>query len=103
MRGHHAQPSAGRPTPRLFFSRGWCSPPVPPVGRGAEALSQRRVPAERYACGVYVRILVKKFRDGFLPYEGGLVKDVFEEFKATVSSRTSCSRTIGAICTRITG
>jgi LmbE family N-acetylglucosaminyl deacetylase len=32
-----------------------------------------------------VRIMVKKFRDGYLPYEGGLVKDVFEELKGTVS------------------
>jgi LmbE family N-acetylglucosaminyl deacetylase len=31
------------------------------------------------------RIVVKRFRDGFLPYEGGLVKDVFEEIKGAVS------------------
>jgi LmbE family N-acetylglucosaminyl deacetylase len=31
------------------------------------------------------RIIIKKFRDGFLPYEGGLVKDTFEELKGTVS------------------
>ena len=31
------------------------------------------------------RIIVKRFRDGFLPYEGGLVKDVFEELKGVVS------------------
>src|SRR5262245_47654902 len=30
-------------------------------------------------------IMVKKFRDGFLPYEGGLVKEVFEELKGMVS------------------
>jgi len=31
------------------------------------------------------RVVIKKFRDGFLPYEGGLVKEVFEELKGTVS------------------
>ena len=31
------------------------------------------------------RVLVKKFRDGFFPYEGGLVKDTFEDLKAAVS------------------
>ncbi|HEX9814797.1 MAG TPA: PIG-L deacetylase family protein, partial [Myxococcota bacterium] len=30
------------------------------------------------------RIVIKKFRDGFLPYEGGPVKEVFEELKAAV-------------------
>jgi len=30
-------------------------------------------------------VLVHSFRDGFLPYRGGDVKDVFEELKATVS------------------
>jgi LmbE family N-acetylglucosaminyl deacetylase len=31
------------------------------------------------------RIIIKKFRDGFLPYEGSLVKEAFEEFKGVVS------------------
>jgi LmbE family N-acetylglucosaminyl deacetylase len=31
------------------------------------------------------RIIVKKFRDGFLPYEGGLVKDAFIELRGMVS------------------
>jgi LmbE family N-acetylglucosaminyl deacetylase len=31
------------------------------------------------------RIFIKKFRDGFLPYEGALVKETFEELKALVS------------------
>lgn len=31
------------------------------------------------------RIVIKKFRDGFLPYEGGLVKGAFEELKSAVS------------------
>ena len=44
--------------------------------RSAEALLHRAASA---------RIVVKKFRDGYLPYEGALVKDAFEELKATVS------------------
>jgi LmbE family N-acetylglucosaminyl deacetylase len=32
-----------------------------------------------------VQIVIHKLRDGFLPYEGGLVKDLFEDLKATVS------------------
>jgi LmbE family N-acetylglucosaminyl deacetylase len=31
------------------------------------------------------RVIIKKFRDGFLPYEGGLVKEAFEELKGLVS------------------
>ena len=31
------------------------------------------------------RIIIKKFRDGFLPYEGALVKEAFEELKCEVS------------------
>ena len=31
------------------------------------------------------RIIIKKFRDGYLPYEGGLVKEAFEELKGEVS------------------
>jgi LmbE family N-acetylglucosaminyl deacetylase len=31
------------------------------------------------------RVIIKKFRDGFLPYEGSLVKEAFEELKALVS------------------
>jgi len=31
------------------------------------------------------QIVIKKFRDGFLPYEGGLVKEAFEELKHEVS------------------
>jgi len=31
------------------------------------------------------RIIIKKFRDGFLPYEGGLVKEVFVELKGMMS------------------
>jgi LmbE family N-acetylglucosaminyl deacetylase len=38
----------------------------------AEALL-RRAPGSR--------IIIRKFRDGFLPYEGGLIKETFEELK----------------------
>jgi LmbE family N-acetylglucosaminyl deacetylase len=31
------------------------------------------------------RIIIKKFRDGFLPYDGGLVKETFEELKQLVA------------------
>jgi LmbE family N-acetylglucosaminyl deacetylase len=31
------------------------------------------------------QLIIKRFRDGFLPYEGHLVKDTFEELKARVS------------------
>ncbi len=44
--------------------------------RSAETLL-RRAPS--------TRIVIKKFRDGFLPYEGSLVKEAFEELKGTVS------------------
>ena len=44
--------------------------------RSAEALLRR-------AAGS--RIIIKKFRDGFLPYEGSLVKEAFEELKGMVS------------------
>lgn len=44
--------------------------------RSAEALL-RRSPASR--------IVIRKFRDGFLPYEGGRVKETFEELKEEVS------------------
>jgi LmbE family N-acetylglucosaminyl deacetylase len=32
-----------------------------------------------------VRVIIKKFRDGFLPYDAGLVKETFEELKGLVS------------------
>jgi LmbE family N-acetylglucosaminyl deacetylase len=31
------------------------------------------------------RIMIKKFRDGFLPYEGGVVKEEFEELKGLMA------------------
>lgn len=44
--------------------------------RGADALLRRASDS---------RIIIKKFRDGFLPYEGSLVKEAFEEIKGQVS------------------
>jgi LmbE family N-acetylglucosaminyl deacetylase len=50
--------------------------------REAEALRS----AESFLRGVpRTRIIIKKFRDGFLPYEGGLVKEAFEELKGMVT------------------
>lgn len=52
------------------------------ASREAEALRS----AEAFLRGARdARILIKKFRDGFLPYEGGLVKETFEELKGVVS------------------
>jgi LmbE family N-acetylglucosaminyl deacetylase len=51
---------------------------------GAREREARRsaVRFTRDAAARHVRI--ENFRDGFLPYEGGAVKDVFEELKASV-------------------
>jgi LmbE family N-acetylglucosaminyl deacetylase len=46
------------------------------ASRSAEALLRQASSA---------RIIIKKLRDGFLPYEGSLVKETFEELKGTVS------------------
>ena len=52
-----------------------------PGERGAEA----RASAAAFLDGVaHVRVEVHDFRDGFLPYVGGAVKDVFEELKGRV-------------------
>jgi LmbE family N-acetylglucosaminyl deacetylase len=50
--------------------------------REAEALRSAET-FLRHAAGS--RIVIKKFRDGFLPYEGALVKEAFEELKGMVS------------------
>lgn len=52
------------------------------VGREAEALKSAEALLHR-ASGA--RIIIQKFRDGFLPYEGGVVKETFEELKTEVS------------------
>lgn len=52
------------------------------ASREAEALRS----AEGFLRGVSNRqIIIKKFRDGFLPYEGAAVKEVFEDLKSVVS------------------
>jgi LmbE family N-acetylglucosaminyl deacetylase len=52
---------------------------------GPRAAEARRS-AERFAdAAVKRQIIIKDFRDGFLPYEGAAVKEVFEELKTTVS------------------
>jgi LmbE family N-acetylglucosaminyl deacetylase len=43
----------------------------------ADALLRRAAPGSR--------IIIRKFRDGFLPYEGGLIKETFEELKEVAS------------------
>jgi LmbE family N-acetylglucosaminyl deacetylase len=50
--------------------------------REAEALESAEALLRR-ASGA--RIIIHKFRDGFLPYEGSIVKETFEELKAEVS------------------
>ena len=66
------------PAPPAFTWVVWSSDAVrgPEAQRAAETFLQRAGSA---------RILIKKFRDGFLPYEGGLVKEAFEELKREVS------------------
>ncbi len=65
-------------TPPAFTWVVFSSDPV----REAEALLAAETLLQR-AAGA--KIVIKKFRDGFLPYEGSPVKDAFEELKHTVS------------------
>ncbi len=41
--------------------------------------------AELFAAGSKKQVILKEFRDGFLPYSGGSVKEVFEELKGQVT------------------
>ncbi len=41
--------------------------------------------AEVFTAGCERDVLLKEFRDGYLPYEGGQVKDFFEELKSRVN------------------
>ena len=50
--------------------------------REAEALKSAEALLHR---AVGTRIIIHKFRDGFLPYEGSAVKECFEELKGEVS------------------
>jgi len=49
--------------------------------RGEEA----RKAAELFTMGCDKEVVVKEYRDGFLPYSGGQIKDVFEELKGRVN------------------
>ena len=49
--------------------------------RGKEAAKG----AELFTAGSEKEVILKDFRDGFLPYSGGAVKDCFEELKARVN------------------
>jgi LmbE family N-acetylglucosaminyl deacetylase len=49
--------------------------------RGKEA----RKAAELFTAGCDREIVLKEYRDGFLPYDGGEVKDFFEELKGQVN------------------
>jgi LmbE family N-acetylglucosaminyl deacetylase len=69
---------AGSPNPPAFTWVIWSSDAT----REAEA----RRSAELFLHGASgAQIIIKKFRDGFLPYEGGRVKDEFEELKSLVT------------------
>jgi len=50
--------------------------------REVEALQSARMMLPKSSSS---RIIIKKFRDGFLPYEGSVVKETFEELKETIS------------------
>lgn len=52
-----------------------------PGTRGREAAKA----AELFAAGCEKELVLKDYRDGFLPYSGGEVKNCFEEMKARVS------------------
>ena len=49
--------------------------------RGREAIKG----AELFAGNNARQVMLKEFRDGFLPYSGAVVKDVFEELKSSVN------------------
>src|SRR5262245_7554982 len=69
---------AEAPQPPTFTWVVFSSDPI----REAEALRSAQMLLPR-SC--WSRIHINKFRDGFLPYEGPIVKDVFEELKLMVS------------------
>src|SRR5208337_3929240 len=49
--------------------------------RGREATKA----AELFTAGCEKHLVLKDYRDGFLPYSGGAIKDFFEELKGQVS------------------
>jgi len=67
-----------RPQPPAVTWVVFCSDDV----REAEA---RRSAERLLADAPQSRVVIKRFRDGYLPYEGAVVKDAFEELKGTVA------------------
>jgi LmbE family N-acetylglucosaminyl deacetylase len=55
------------------------------LGATGERAGEARASAAAFLAGVSADIVLHEFRDGFFPYVGGEVKDVFEELKARVS------------------
>jgi len=55
------------------------------AANGVRADEARRSVAEFASGYASVRVFVESFRDGFLPYDGGDVKQFFEQLKAEVS------------------
>ena len=43
--------------------------------------------ADQFTAGCETDVILKEFRDGYLPYDGGKVKDFFEELKDTNQPR----------------
>jgi LmbE family N-acetylglucosaminyl deacetylase len=52
---------------------------------GGRAREVRRSASRILRTAAAAHVRVERFRDGFLPYEGAAVKDVFEQLKAAVS------------------
>jgi LmbE family N-acetylglucosaminyl deacetylase len=55
------------------------------LGATGERAGEARASAASFLAGVTADVVLHEFRDGFLPYVGGEVKDVFEALKARVS------------------
>ena len=53
------------------------------TGKGARQAEAQRA-AELFTDGCEREVVLKEFRDGYLPYDGGHVKDFFEELKSRV-------------------
>ncbi len=51
---------------------------------GARQTEARRA-AQLFTDGCESEVYLKEFRDGYLPYEGGVVKDFFEEIKSRIN------------------
>jgi LmbE family N-acetylglucosaminyl deacetylase len=55
------------------------------LGATGERAREARASADAFLAGVDAEVAVHEFRDGFLPYVGAEVKDVFEELKTRAS------------------